>query len=74
MMLVAPELKVVPVTIHIPLKEVMGALDEGRIVKTLLITARDLRAISAWRGRASPSPASTPMPERTAPWGARRSK
>jgi 4-hydroxythreonine-4-phosphate dehydrogenase len=42
MMLAAPELKVVPVTIHIPLKEVMGALDEGRIVKTLAITARDL--------------------------------
>jgi len=42
MMLAAPELKVVPVTIHIPLKEVMAALDEGRIVRTLEITARDL--------------------------------
>ena len=42
MMLAAPELKVVPVTIHIPLKEVIGALNEGRIVKTLEISARDL--------------------------------
>ncbi len=42
MMLVAPELKVVPVTIHIPLKEVIGTLSEARIVKTLEIVARDM--------------------------------
>ena len=42
MMLVGGDLKVVPVTIHIPLKEVMGALTEARIVKTLLTTAHDL--------------------------------
>jgi 4-hydroxythreonine-4-phosphate dehydrogenase len=42
MMLVGGDLKVVPVTIHIPLKEVMGALTEERIVKTLLTTAQDL--------------------------------
>src|SRR5262249_2591082 len=42
MMLASPELKVVPVTIHIPLKEVIGALNEAHIVKTLEITARDL--------------------------------
>jgi 4-hydroxythreonine-4-phosphate dehydrogenase len=41
MMLVGQDLKVVPVTIHIPLKEVMGALTTERIVKTLEITARD---------------------------------
>jgi 4-hydroxythreonine-4-phosphate dehydrogenase len=43
MMLVAPDLKVVPVTIHIPLKAVMGALTQERIVKTLLTTAHDLK-------------------------------
>lgn len=42
MMLVGGDLKVVPVTIHMPLKEVMGALTETRIVKTLLTTAHDL--------------------------------
>jgi 4-hydroxythreonine-4-phosphate dehydrogenase len=42
MMLVGGDLKVVPVTIHIPLKAVMGALTETRIVKTLLTTAHDL--------------------------------
>jgi 4-hydroxythreonine-4-phosphate dehydrogenase len=42
MMLVGGDLKVVPVTIHIPLKDVMGALTTERIVKTLLISARDV--------------------------------
>ena len=42
MMLVGGDLKVVPVTIHMPLKEVTGALTETRIVKTLLTTAHDL--------------------------------
>jgi 4-hydroxythreonine-4-phosphate dehydrogenase len=43
MMLVADELKVVPVTIHIPLKEVAGTLSRDLIVATLLTTARDMR-------------------------------
>jgi len=42
MMLVGGDLKVVPATIHIALKEVMGALDKERIVKTLSIVARDV--------------------------------
>ena len=42
MMLVAGDLKVVPVTIHIPLKEVISALTQSLIVKTLATTARDL--------------------------------
>ena len=42
MMLVAGDLKVVPVTIHIPLKDVMSALTQSLIVKTLVTTARDL--------------------------------
>jgi 4-hydroxythreonine-4-phosphate dehydrogenase len=42
MMLVGGVLKVVPVTVHIPLKDVIGALTTARIVKTLLITARDV--------------------------------
>ena len=42
MMLVGEDLKVVPVTIHLPLKDVMGALTTERILKTLEITARDV--------------------------------
>lgn len=42
MMLAGPDLKVVPVTIHLPLKEVPAALSQALIVDTLMITARDL--------------------------------
>jgi 4-hydroxythreonine-4-phosphate dehydrogenase len=42
MMLWSPELAVVPVTIHLPLAEVPGALDTDLIVETGRITARDL--------------------------------
>ena len=44
MMLVAAALKVVPVTIHIPLKDVAGALSQGAYrSRRIAITARDLR-------------------------------
>jgi 4-hydroxythreonine-4-phosphate dehydrogenase len=42
MMLVGGGLRVVPVTIHMPLKTVIGALTEARILATLKITARDV--------------------------------
>ncbi len=42
MMLAGPSLRVVPVTIHIPLAEVPGALTEGLIVDTARITAAAL--------------------------------
>ena len=42
MMLVSGDLKVVPVTIHIPLKDVMTALTPALILQTLMTTARDL--------------------------------
>jgi 4-hydroxythreonine-4-phosphate dehydrogenase len=42
MMLVAADLKVVPVTIHIPLHQVPGALTQDLIVQTLTTVARDL--------------------------------
>ncbi|MGO8840965.1 MAG: 4-hydroxythreonine-4-phosphate dehydrogenase PdxA [Methyloceanibacter sp.] len=42
MMLVAGDFRVVPVTIHIPLKEVTSTLTQALIVKTLATTARDL--------------------------------
>ena len=42
MMLWSPELAVVPVTIHLPLAQVTGALDADLIVETGRITARDL--------------------------------
>ncbi len=44
MMLWSPELAVVPVTIHLPLKDVVGALTTDLIVDTGRIVARDLRA------------------------------
>jgi 4-hydroxythreonine-4-phosphate dehydrogenase len=44
MMLWAPELAVVPVTIHLPLTQVPGQLDFDLIVDTGRIVARDLRA------------------------------
>lgn len=43
MMLAGPELRVVPVTIHIPLAEVPLQLTTEAIVETALITAHDLR-------------------------------
>lgn len=43
MMLTCGELRVVPVTVHIPLKQVPGALTQQMIVETVEITARELR-------------------------------
>ncbi|WP_411035204.1 4-hydroxythreonine-4-phosphate dehydrogenase PdxA [Shinella sp. BYT-45] len=43
MLLAGPKLRAVPVTIHIPLKDVPAALTEDLIVETAVITARDLR-------------------------------
>lgn len=42
MMIAGPELLVVPVTIHIPIKDVPSVLTEDLIVETAEITARDL--------------------------------
>ena len=43
MMLACPQLRVVPVTIHIPLKDVPAALDEALIVDTIRVTAQELK-------------------------------
>ncbi|PVB63394.1 4-hydroxythreonine-4-phosphate dehydrogenase PdxA [Labrenzia sp. 011] len=43
MMIAGPELMVVPVTIHIAIKDVPAALNEDLIVETAKITANDLR-------------------------------
>ena len=54
MMLWAPELAVVPVTIHLPLKDVVEKLTIDLIVKTGRIVARDLRQrarATTWRWR-----------------------
>ena len=42
MMIAGPDLRTVPVTIHIPLKEVVNQLTTALIIKTAEITARDL--------------------------------
>ncbi|MBX9468101.1 MAG: 4-hydroxythreonine-4-phosphate dehydrogenase PdxA [Rhizobium sp.] len=44
MMLAGPKLRAVPVTIHIPIKDVPAALTEALIVDTCRIVARDLAA------------------------------
>jgi 4-hydroxythreonine-4-phosphate dehydrogenase len=43
MLLAGPKLRSVPVTIHIPLKDVPTALTQALIVETAVITERDLR-------------------------------
>ena len=43
MMLWSPELAVVPVTIHLALKDVIPRLSESLVVETARIVARDLR-------------------------------
>ncbi|MDK1384925.1 4-hydroxythreonine-4-phosphate dehydrogenase PdxA [Sinorhizobium sp. 8-89] len=43
MMLAGPKLRAVPVTIHIPLKDVPGALTSELIYRTCMVTAADLR-------------------------------
>jgi 4-hydroxythreonine-4-phosphate dehydrogenase len=43
MMLASDILKVVPVTIHIPLKDVPGAVTQDLLAKTIAITDRDMR-------------------------------
>src|SRR5207249_1729466 len=44
MMLWSPELAVVPVTIHLPLRDVVGRLSTALVVETGRIVARDLRS------------------------------
>lgn len=44
MMLACPQLRVVPVTIHIPLSAVPSSLNEALIAETIRITAHDLKA------------------------------
>ena len=44
MMLAGPELRTVPVTVHVPLKDVPGLLSIERIVETASITAHDLES------------------------------
>jgi 4-hydroxythreonine-4-phosphate dehydrogenase len=44
MMIAGPDLRTVPVTIHIPLKDVMGQLTTTLIIETAEITAQDLKA------------------------------
>ena len=43
MMLVAGDLRAIPVTVHIPLKDVAGSLTTGSILAQARVTARDLR-------------------------------
>ena len=43
MLLAGPKLRAVPVTIHIPLKDVPAALTEELIIETAIVTERDLR-------------------------------
>ena len=61
MMLWSPELAVVPVTIHLPLREIFGQLSAELIVETGRIVARDLAvAVRHCRARGWPSPGLNP--------------
>ena len=74
MMIWSEALKVVPVTIHIPLAEAPKALSAELIVRTARVVDRDLRARFGLSGRVWPSPASIRMRARAGRWGARRSR
>ena len=69
MMLAARDLKVVPVTIHVPLKEVMRRSTKALIVATLRSRHATLDAISASSVRVSPSRVSIRMLANTAGMG-----
>ena len=68
MMLAAPGLRVVPVTIHMPLAQVPAALSIDLICARARITARGLYRQFGIESRASSLPVSIRMPERTACW------
>jgi parvulin-like peptidyl-prolyl isomerase len=71
MMLACEGLRVVPATIHVALAEVPRLLTQGLLERVLRITDAACATTGALRSRASPSPASTPMPGRTGSWGRR---
>ena len=73
MMLWAPELAVVPVTIHLPLAEAPRALSTDLIVETGRITARDLPKVRHRHGRGLRLRHSIRTPAKTARWGPRTS-
>ena len=75
MMLACPELRVVPVTIHLALRRGVASLSPARDRRTPAASPRGAcAAISASPRRGSPWPASTRMPARTARSAARRSR
>ncbi len=74
MMLAGPELRAVPVTIHIPLSEVPVRLNTKDIVDVSRITADELRERFAIRRRVWRFPASTRTPVRAAPWARKTTK
>ena len=72
MMLWSPELAVVPVTIHLPLREVVGAAHDRAGRRRPAVSWRAIsRSGSASRARGSPSPASIRTPARMARWARR---
>ena len=69
MMLWSTELAVVPVTIHLPLRDVeLATLTTDLVFETGRIVARDLASRFGICVRASRSPVSTRMPARKAQW------
>ena len=73
MMLASPELRVVPVTVHVSLRQALDMLTtDAHRRRRARHRRRRCAAISASPRPASPSPASTRMPARTARWAARR--
>jgi 4-hydroxythreonine-4-phosphate dehydrogenase len=69
MMIAGPDLRTVPVTIHVALAEVPALLTQDLIVETAAIVARDLAArFGSPKTPPRRSPASTRMPAKAARW------
>ena len=66
MMLANDELRTVLVTIHLSLRKAIDAVTFDAVLETIRIAHAAARRAGAWRGRASPSPASTRTPARAA--------
>ena len=68
MMLASEKLRVVPLTIHMPLAEVPGAISEHAILETAEIILTALTRDFGLPIRGWPWPGSIPMPAKTACW------
>jgi len=72
MMLVGDQLRVIPLTVHIPLAQVPRAVDDSSIIETAEIALAALKRDFAIAGPRLAIAASIRMPARTGFWAARK--